>query len=564
MRWWARRRLRAQIFLPHSALILGTVLVTLWLVNAALRAQVEQTLTRELAVTGQVFQGLVTDRTARLRTDASLVATDFALKRVIATYDRPTLVSAARTYRDRLGVDLLWITDERGTLLTHADRDVPARSPAAEAPLAESLATHAAAGAITALDGALVQLVAVPVQAPDTIGFLLAGDFLDDATALQLEQQTGSAVSFLSADRVFASSWPSADRAGLFPDGRLAPAALQNATGTTFLLTHGGQRWLSILVPIAARLPSPLYALVQQSYDRALAPLHALRRRIAAIGAAALLGALVVGAALAGGIAAPLLTLVAAMREVLAGNFHLRVPERRQDEIGFLTRAFNEMTAGLAERDAIKDTFGRFVSRDVAVAVLSGQMPLEGERREVTILFQDTRGFTSLAERTAPVVLVGLVNRMFTEMVAAVETEGGIIKQFTGDGVMALFGAPVAHPDDPERAVRAALRMAERLPDLNAWLATQGVPPVRIGIGIHTGEVVAGRIGPDTRVEYTVVGDPVNLASRIEGLTKDMQTMILVSATTAARLPGQIRLGRRAVLAVRGKEHPVEVVEVLG
>jgi len=129
---------------------------------------------------------------------------------------------------------------------------------------------------------------------------------------------------------------------------------------------------------------------------------------------------------------------------------------------------------------------------------------------------------------------------------------------------MALFGAPVAHPDDPERAVRAALRMAERLPDLNAWLATQGVPPVRIGIGIHTGEVVAGRIGPDTRVEYTVVGDPVNLASRIEGLTKDMQTMILVSATTAARLPGQIRLGRRAVLAVRGKEHPVEVVEVLG
>jgi adenylate cyclase len=236
---------------------------------------------------------------------------------------------------------------------------------------------------------------------------------------------------------------------------------------------------------------------------------------------------------------------------------------RRDDEVGFLARAFNAMVAGLEERERIKATFGRFVSRDIAAAVLSDSLPLGGERREVTILFQDVRGFTSIAERTSPEVLIRVVNRLFTEMVAAVELEGGVIRQFAGDGVMALFGAPVAHADDPDRAVRAALGMVARLPSLNEDLQADGIPAIRVGIGIHTGEVVAGCLGPDQRSEYGVVGDAVNLASRIEGLTREMETAILVSAETARRLSPGFTFGRRRVLAVRGKQEPVEVVEVL-
>jgi adenylate cyclase len=145
-----------------------------------------------------------------------------------------------------------------------------------------------------------------------------------------------------------------------------------------------------------------------------------------------------------------------------------------------------------------------------------------------------------------------------------VESEGGTVKEFTGDGVMALFGAPVAHADDPDRAVRAALAMLRRMPRLNAELARDELPELRIGIGVHTGEVVAGRIGPDERVVYTVVGDPVNVASRIEGLTKETGAMLLASASTVARLNGQYSFGRRFVVPVRGKEEPVEVVEMLG
>ena len=177
--------------------------------------------------------------------------------------------------------------------------------------------------------------------------------------------------------------------------------------------------------------------------------------------------------------------LVAAMRRVLAGDFSQRLDVRREDEIGFLARSFNEMVAGLEERERIKDTFGRFVSRDVAAAVLGGKLPLDGERREVTILFQDVRGFTTIAEHTDPPMLVRIVNRLFTEMVAAVEAQGGIIRQFTGDGVMALFGAPVVHDDDPARAVRAGARHAGAPAGAEcASSRPSSLPALRIGVGI--------------------------------------------------------------------------------
>lgn len=256
--------------------------------------------------------------------------------------------------------------------------------------------------------------------------------------------------------------------------------------------------------------------------------------------------------------------LLEEMRRVQAGDLSGQWSPHSTDEFLDLDNGFNQMLAGLREREHIKDTFGRFVSREVADAILSGRVPLAGERREVTIFFQDLRGFTSMSEAMDPAQLLRVLNVFFTEVVAAIESEGGIVKQFTGDGVMALFGAPVAHPDDPARAVRAALGLLERLQGLNAHLREQHVPSLRVGVGIHTGEVIAGRIGPDTRVEYGVVGDPVNLASRIEGLTKELQATVLVSKITAEKLGGEFRFGRSATFSVKGKQQPVDVVEVIG
>jgi adenylate cyclase len=572
MRWWARRRLRTKIFLPFSALILIVLLATLWLISRAVGGWVERSLKSQFEVTGEVFDGLVAEREERLRGETTLLAGDFALKRALATYDPDTLASVAINYRERIGGDLLWVTDESGALLADSRERLAAGAPLGEgAPLEESIRTGAPAVAVAEVDGGLTLLVAVPVLAPDPIGFLVAGELLDDATASQLEASTGPVVTFLTRDRVFASSWPRTQRAALFPEGRARDPRLRDELvragelpeRSTFLVDLAGERLLSVLLPVEADLAAPLFVLVQQSYDRALGPLARLPERVAAIGAVALLAALVVGVLIAAGIARPLQALVGAMRRVLEGDFAHRLDVRRDDEIGFLSRSFNEMVAGLEERERIKETFGRFVSRDVAAAVLSGNLPLEGERREVTILFQDVRGFTTIAERLDPRLLVRLVNLLFGEVVAAVESHGGVIRVFTGDGVMALFGAPIGHDDDPARAVRAALDLVARLPALNERLAGEGLPELRIGIGIHHGDVVVGRIGPDERTEYGVVGDAPNVASRIEGLTKEMETTILVSGTTAARLGDEFELGRRAVLPVKGKDLPVEVVEVV-
>lgn len=554
MNWWVRARLRTKIFIAFSSLIIAVLLATLGFTQVVVSREIERTLDRELSTTGEVFDVLLKERGARLETNSILLASDFALKSAVAThfdpatYEAATLASAAQSWQERIGVELLWITDELGTVLVaSSQKDRTGQQIEELSPLREALESEEPAAGIAELDGQLFQLVAVPVFAPDVIGFLLLGEAVDDRLAGRLKAATGTDVSFLTKDRVFASSWPTQKRGQHIP----APFPAKD------------KRFQSLAVPVKSNLQQPLFALMQRSYAEALAPLRALQQRILVIGTAGLLGALLIGMGLAGGIIAPLQGLVAGMREVLRGNLRYRSPIERPDELGFIAKSFNEMIDGLEERELIRDTFGRFVSHDVAEAVLTGRVPLQGERRDISILFQDIRGFTSLSERLDPAVLLRLLNQFFTEVVAAVEAEGGVVKQFLGDGVMALFGAPQPHPDHAARAVRAALGIVSRLKGLNETLQEQGIGPLEIGVGIHSGTVVAGLIGPDNRVEYGVVGDAVNLASRVEALTREMQATILVSSDITAQLGPAFELGRTATTLVKGKSQPVEVVEVL-
>jgi len=565
---WSRASLRSKIFVSFSTLTLGVLVATLGLTQLVVGRDAARTLNRELRTTGQVFESLLQERAARLQSNSILLANDFALKRVFAThfdpasYDAETLASAGMSYRERLGVELVWMADEAGTLLAASPaRAQPRESLATLSPLKEAMESQAAASDVVQIDGKLFQVVAVPVLAPDVIGFLMLGQVIDDSVAARLKQDTHSDVSFLTPAHVFASTWPADSRSRLLELVAHLPGAAAETLPRP--VTMGEERFVSLALPIAAHLSTPLYALIQGSYDKALAPLHALQWRIAAIGAAALVTALLTGLLLSANITGPVRTLVDAMSEVARGNLRHRARVERHDELGFLARSFNVMVGGLQEKEHIKDTFGRFVSHDVAEAVLNNRVPLTGERLEVSILFQDIRGFSALSEWFDPATLLRVLNQLFTEVVAAVEAEGGMVKQFTGDGVMALFGAPRPCQDHPQRAVRAALGLVARLAGLNEELAVQGLPPLRIGVGIHAGEVVAGLIGPDQRVEYGVVGDAVNLASRVEELTKTFGATILISRQIADRLGPEFALGRTALLPVKGKAQPVEVIEVV-
>ena len=547
MKWWATRRLRTKIFVAIAALVVGLLLVTLWLVEQAVSRQAERSLTRELMVTGEVFQQLLAEREERLMSNSILLTGDFALKRALATYDPATLATVAVNYRERSGVDLLWILDEQGQMLADAAGREPAGSKAADRPaIAAARTSGKPAAAIAAVGDGLVQLVAVPVLGPEMIGLLVLGTAIDDATARDLETRTGSSVTFLTADRLFASSWDPATR------GRLVLPA--TGGGVPYLTRLPSGRHLSLLVPVAASLASPLHALVQRSWDEALAPLRSLRRRMTLIGFGALLVALGVGVAIAHGVTAPIVTLVTATREVLRGNLEHRVAVARHDEIGALATSFNEMTGGLEERARIRAVIDKVVSPEVAHELLARGLALGGELREVTVLFADLRDSTAIGERLTPTALLELLNAFLSRMAHAIEQERGIVDKYVGDEIMAVFGAPLDLPDHAERAVAAAIGMMDALAALNAERAPAA--PLRMGIGIATGTVIAGNVGSAERMNYTVLGDVVNLAARLQGLTKEHDVGMLMNEATQAALPSRFATRSLGTVTVRGRAAP--------
>ncbi len=239
-------------------------------------------------------------------------------------------------------------------------------------------------------------------------------------------------------------------------------------------------------------------------------------------------------------------------------------PVRTGDELEDLARGFNRMVDGLIERDKLRTTFGKYMTAAVMDHLMEGKVALGGELLEVTILFSDIRGFTSISEKMDPQNLVALLNEYFTEMVNIVMDEGGVVDKYIGDAIMAVFGAPVPKPEDAVNAVRAAIRMRRALRDLNVRLAARGMPALRTGIGIHTGQVVAGNIGSEKRMEYTVIGDAVNLASRLESNTKDLGVDVLISEDTYERSKHAVEARPVREIAVKGRNQTVMTYDVLG
>jgi len=206
-----------------------------------------------------------------------------------------------------------------------------------------------------------------------------------------------------------------------------------------------------------------------------------------------------------------------------------------------------------------RERLGRYFSPQVATLVAAGGMTSDAERREVTVLFADLRDFTRLAERLDPRQVVVLLNRFHSAMVQVVFAHGGTLDKYLGDGLMVYFGAPVAQPDQAGRAVRCALGMQQALATLNRQGGALASPPLRMGIGVHTGLAVVGDIGAESRREFTVIGDAVNVAARLEQLTKQFKLPVLVSASTVAAAAGAMPFRLVDRVNLRGRTEAVEV-----
>ncbi len=218
------------------------------------------------------------------------------------------------------------------------------------------------------------------------------------------------------------------------------------------------------------------------------------------------------------------------------------------------------------EKRKMKKLFGQYVSKDVFEQLVANPAlaRLGGQRREMTVLFSDIRGFTTVSENGQPEEIVGMLNEYFTRMVDLVFAHQGTLDKFVGDMVMALFGAPLDDPQHADHAVEAALDMIAALAVLNARWKSEGRPALDIGIGINTGPMIAGNIGSDAIMSYTVIGDAVNLGSRLESLNKQYGTRIIISDATRTQLSGSYQLRSLGDVVVKGKTQPVAIFEVVG
>jgi adenylate cyclase len=321
---------------------------------------------------------------------------------------------------------------------------------------------------------------------------------------------------------------------------------------------------MTFIQPVTYQAVTAGYA--QISFSQSGMRESATRSLQAIIAATILIIVLGVGMAFALGrrITQPIDRLVSASRAIGQGDYSFRFREHRKDELGLLMEAFNDMAQGMLEKTQVKSALSRYVSAGVARQILSNldDVGLSGKRVEGSVLFADIKGFTQIAENMRPEELVTILNRYFTLITCACETNHGMVDKYMGDGVMLVFGAPEPDADHAYHAITCALLIQKLIAHENAFRKEQGKFPVQFRIGVNTGSMLAGNMGSRERMEYTVVGDTVNLASRLCGITNGNEIVISREMYLRDDVRERVIAGEYQSIRLRGISQPVSTYRV--
>ncbi len=551
-------------------LVVAAAQFTTWfIVSRANRSQAKNLIEEELRFAATAFNRIVAERNLLLTAAAAAAARGYDFKQQFGgeTVDAATLSSTLESLALATRADVVTVLNLDATIMASSPKVSPsdvfaqlvARADADPSP-------NPTAVGYGYLDAQLYSVSMAPVRTPDIIAWLVIGFRIDRAFATLLKEQTGIDVTFLDrAGRPLATTLP--ERTANFLMAELP--ALRAARGNVEL-SLGGEAALVATSRLGAGETQSATLVLQYSLDEKLRPAREAERLLLFVAFSSLIVAGIISRLFARRLSQPIEQLAAHTRVIAVGDYVTPLELYRGDELGRLADAFRAMSTGLAERDRVRDLLDKNVSPEVAAQLLRDGATLGGEEREVTILFADLRGFTTLSEKFAPRDLLHLLNRYLDRMSAAIEHEGGVIDKFIGDAIMALFGAPVPQAQAARRAVNAAIAMERALIELNHELAAEGHPPLAIGIGINTARVVAGNIGSQRRLNYSVIGDGVNVAARLQSETRnpDYATNVIISAATRAALgptetsPGFAGIRELGPVRVKGRAAPVEIFAV--
>jgi adenylate cyclase len=569
------RRFSHRLLFLFVGLLFAALATTYIVVSRANAASARERAQSNLELAARIVNSAVRQRLDYLAGSASVMSGDDAFKQVLRTDEnRATLASALQSYTRRVGADVIALYDADGELLadsrghTENENSGPFRYLIRTA-LAQDMPENSG---FSYLNGQLHILVVVPLYAPypNVFGWFGLAYPIDRDFVRKIRDATGVELTYVSfADpnrpRLLATTLPDAAtpavlRAAL--DSRRARES-RLARPTTTIIDLPDDHYVT-LTKFQEMLAEDYIALVlQRPLTPELASARELENAILLTSLAALAAATVFSLLLSRSLSKPVVALVGHTRRIARGDYSVCNTAYRADELGRLSEAFDQMARGLAERDQVRDLLDKNVSPEVAAQLMRDGAALGGEEREVTILFADLRGFTTLSEKLPAPELLALLNRYLDRMSGAIESHGGVIDKFIGDAIMALFGAPVTQGDAADRALAAALAMQRALVTLNAELAAEGRPPLGIGVGVNTARVVAGNIGSHRRLNYSVIGDGVNVAARLQSLTRtpEYATYAIASAATLAALrePGKFSPRPLGRVQVKGRTEPVEI-----
>ena len=558
--------LESRIVVFFVVLLMSVQMAGFFAIRYAIEQSARTNLRDELDVGVRVFKRLLEQNSQQLVEATAVLSYDFGFREAVSSQDRDTILSALSNHSARIKANGMVLVNLQNEVVADTLQASAIGKPFAFPELIVLAKEQRRSSAIRLVNGTIYQIVVVPVLAPLPISWVVMLFQIDDSVATDLKRITSLDVTFVGSAKngnaaIFATTLTPFLREQLIP-------FLDDIAGKSEargIRVFGDEEFETLSTAIENYAGTSIVALLQRSLQDGLRPYEQLQVMLLFLAAIGLSVSLIGSIRIARRISRPVRALSAAARRIAVGDYAsvAAVSIQQRDEIGELATAFENMSRGLEERDQMRDLLGKVASPAVAAQLLRQKVELGGEERRVTVMFTDIRNFTELCEVLTPHQSVELLNRYLARISDVIEKFDGVVDKYTGDGVMALFGAPISRDDDAERALFAGLEIDRQLVELGHELAIENLPNPLVGIGVNTSRVIAGNIGTATRLNYTVLGDGVNLAARLESLTKRYQVPLVVGQETKEMVSSLIYRELDKV-RVKGKKVPVRIFQPIG